>query len=212
MKTILGIGGSVIKTAYDEIRELARRKHIDVLVVNGGALFHDFQRSTEKMDSPSYSLDDLLANYNLDEPASKLVWHWLRGGSFPPDGSLLKICSDNEIDVLLFTAPGADFFHLFGNAKDWESLGRTMFYDYKLLCNHMRTTFHYINMGSAVILPEVFIKAVAQVKPEKFTTTVVDFLPNQYRPLTRVAKYGSYVCSDHKQFLSRWLELGKAPS
>jgi len=55
-------------------------------------------------------------------------------------------------------------------------------------------------MGSAVIHPEVFIKAVAVSKPSKFKADVVDFL-DMYRPRTRVAKYGIYYQITHQEYL-----------
>jgi hypothetical protein len=54
-------------------------------------------------------------------------------------------------------------------------------------------------------MPEVFTKALAVVKPEEFKADVVDFLPNQYRPKTRVATYGKYFCMNHQEYLKKIL-------
>jgi hypothetical protein len=64
-------------------------------------------------------------------------------------------------------------------------------------------------MGSAVIHPEVFVKALAIAKPKEFQADVVDFLPDQYRPKTRVARYGKYHCMTHKEYLTHWLKKEK---
>ena len=81
MKIILAIGGAVIKTAYEEIKECARRKMFDVLIHNGGSLFHDFQRATEfdklPTNSNSYPLRLLLDYPELNKEASQLVWNYI---------------------------------------------------------------------------------------------------------------------------------------
>jgi hypothetical protein len=200
---IVAIGGNVIKTAWDEIKEVANRRLFDVLIHNGGSIFHDFQRATEDLPGHSYPLDDLIIDYECNRKASELVWHWINTG-FAPDASLTRICSRNGIEVLMFTALAADFWQLFNGS--WETLAMKTKKDFEALCNLMKQPFHYICMGSAVIHPEVFVKALAVAKPKQFQADVVDFLPNQYRPKTRVAKYGNYYCSSHQEYLVNWLE------
>jgi len=200
---IVAIGGNVIKTAWDEIKEVANQRLFDVLIHNGGSVFHDFQRATEDLPGHSYPLDDLLIDYECNRKASELVWHWIKTG-FAPDGSLTQICNRNGIEVLIFTALGVDFWQLFNG--HWETFAFKTKRDFGVLCNIMKEPFHYICMGSAVIHPEVFVKVLAVTKPKEFQADVVDFLPNQYRPKTRVAKYGKYHCMSHKEYLMNWLE------
>jgi hypothetical protein len=206
MQTILAIGGAVIKTAYDEIKEAAHRKLFDALIHNGGSVFHDFQLATEKLDGHSHPLTKLLEDYTINQQASRLVWAWVRGGE-APRGSLTYICEQADIPVYMFTVPGADFWHLFD--QHWELLGYGMKADFSCLCDLMRNgPFRFISMGSAVVHPEVFTKALAVAKPHKFTAEVVDFLPDQYRPKTRVACFGEYHYMTHKKFLEHWLLEG----
>jgi len=209
MKTILAIGGAVIKTAYDEIKECARRKKFEVLIHNGGSLFHDFQRATEEeklpTDSNSYPLKVLLSHPELNKEASQLVWNYIYSG-ISPVNSLTKICQKEKIEVLMFTGLGCDFWQIFKCATHWKKLGEISYLYFEKLCEIMSEPFHYVCMGSAVIHPEVFTKALSVAKPKEFRTTVVDFLPNQYRPKTRVAKYGEYLCMTHKEFLNLWLK------
>lgn len=201
---IVGIGGAVIKTAWEEIKEVSRRGWIDVLIHNGGSLFHDFQRATDSSlgDEHSYPLSQLMSDYSANEPASKIVWSWLKGEVKAPEGSLTRICEDRKMDVLMFTIPGADFWHLFD--RGWELLGSRMSEDFFVLCNRMQNPVHFVCMGSAVIMPEVFTKALAEVRPKEFKADVVDFL-DMYRPKTRVAKYGEYYKMEHKEFLTKIL-------
>lgn len=204
MTRILAIGGAVIKTAYDEIKEVAQRGLFDILIHNGGSLFHDFQVATETLPSHSYSLNDLLVDYEPNRKASELVWLWLNTG-MSPVGTLTTVCNRKGIDVMLFTVLGADFWQLFDH--HWETIAYKTKADFGNLCNLMEEPFHYICMGSAVVHPEVFTKALAVSHQKEFKTTVVDFL-DMYRPRTRIAKYGSYCRTTHKEFLNLWIDKG----
>lgn len=206
---ILAIGGAVIKTAYDEIKEVAQRGLFDILIHNGGSLFHDFQQATET-PGHSYPLVDLLVDYEPNRKASELVWHWLKTG-FAPAGTLTYISQLKGIDVMLFTVLGADFWQLFDS--HWELIAYKSKIDFGILCGLMESEFHYVCMGSAVVHPEVFAKALAVAKPKKFRGDVIDF-KMMYRPKTRIvqlAKSGRYWNMDHKTFLENWIrcdELG----
>ena len=111
-KSIFAIGGSTIKTAYDEIKVIAKDGKIDVLMHNGASIFHDFQRATEHLGSHSHSLDKLLEDYHPNRAASELVWKWIGDSIAPPD-SLTDIVQRQEKPVLMFTILGADFWQLF---------------------------------------------------------------------------------------------------
>ncbi len=202
-RTIVAIGGAVIKTAYDEIKECARRKLFDALIHNGGSIFHDFQRTTEKLEGHSHSLDTLMEDPGLNKNASQLVWDWILTNTSPVD-SLTDICDKNDMDVLLFTGLGCDFWQTFKESTHWERMARLAKMDFDRLCFLMEEPFRFICMGSAVIHPEVFTKALAIAKPKEFTADVVDFL-DMYRPRTRVAKFGKYYRMNHKDFLTEWL-------
>jgi hypothetical protein len=200
---IIGIGGAVIKTAWAEIKEIARRGEIDVLIHNGGSLFHDFQRATDETlretNAHSYPLYNLLEDYNIDKEASLLVWLWVKIKRGAPEGSLTKIMEDQGKKVLMFTTPGADFWHLFDD--NWSVMAHQMLRDFNYLCDVMKKgQFHFICMGSAVIMPEVFTKALAFAKPKEFRADAVDFL-DMYRPRTRVAIHGQDYRMTHKEYL-----------
>ena len=202
---ILAIGGTVTKTAYDEIKEVTQRGLFDILIHNGGSVFHDFQRATETLPSHSYPLSDLLLDYEPNRKASELVWHWIKTG-FAPAGILTTICNNSIYNVMLFTALGADFWQLFDS--HWELIAYKSKIDFDILCGLMKSPFHYICMGSAVVHPEVFVKALAVAKPKEFRGDVVDF-KMMYRPKTRIvqlAKSGRYWNMEHKTFLINWLK------
>jgi hypothetical protein len=197
----------VIKTAWEEIKEVARRGWIDVLIHNGGSLFHDFQRITDPGlgTEHSYPLSRLMKDYSVNERASRLVWAWVRKEAEAPEGSLTRIMEDGGKRVFMFTIPGADFWHLFD--RDWTALGFNMSEDFFLLCNRMREPFHFVCMGSAVIMPEIFMKALADAGSKDFRADVVDFL-DMYRPRTRVSTFGHYYQMEHRIYLQKVLNEG----
>lgn len=206
-KKILAIGGAVIKTARDELRKVIEQNQVEMLIHNGGSIFHDFQLTMDDCGGKtSYPLDDLLEDYQCNQPASREVLKWIAG--YPaPEGSITHLCESKGISVLLFTGLACDFWQMFGNQNDWETLATNAYFSFKFLSGRFKSPFHYICMGSAVIHPEVFIKALAKNKPEIFKADVVDFL-DMYRPRTRISKYGHYYKMTHKEFLSMWLEIG----
>lgn len=205
-KAIISIGGAVIKTAKSELYELIERNKVEMLIHNGGSIFHDFQTSIDygmiNKENKSYSLNEIVENLEYNREASELVWNWIEGHPAPID-SVTKLCEEKKIPVLLFTGMACDFWQLF--RKDWSLYARKAKNDFDILCARMIKPFHYICMGSAVIHPEVFVKALSITHPKKFKADVVDFL-DMYRPRTRVAKYGKYYKMTHKEFIKKCLK------
>jgi hypothetical protein len=204
---IFAIGGAVIKTAREELIELISRGHVEMLIHNGGSIFHDFQLATEDLRGKhSYPLTQLLADYSCNAAASEEVWDWLTLGQSAPRRSITALCESLNIPVLMFTAPGADFWHL--QRSDWTLLARAARDDFDKLAARFQHPFHYVCMGSAVIHPEIFIKALAVAKPTEFRADVVDFL-DMYRPRTRVAVFGNYFQMNHKNYLQNLIKEGE---
>jgi hypothetical protein len=199
MKKILAIGGAVIKTAKEELRQYIQKDNIEMLIHNGGSIFHDFQQETEELESHSHSINKLLDNIELNRSASIKVWSWLKNGS-APENTITKLCQNKAIPVLMFTGMACDFWQLFND--NWDLIGKRAKQDFSKLIIRFKNEFHYICMGSAVIHPEVFIKVLALSKPSSFKADVVDFRI-MYRPETRVAKYGTYYNTTHKDFLKQ---------
>lgn len=195
MKKIISIGGSVIKTGVGE--DLKREiKKLEILIYNGGALFHDFQLALEGYTS--VPIEELNGSLERIKDSSLYLWEWLRGKEEPPKNSLAKCCKDNQVPTLLFTGLGCDYWQMFDD--DWGLMGERSKKDFDLLKKRFNEkSFHYINMGSAVIHPEVFLKAIQGIKHE-FRADVVDFL-DMYRPRTRVAVYGKYHQMDFKKYM-----------
>jgi hypothetical protein len=108
--------------------------------------------------------------------------------------SLLCAAYEMKIPVTAHVAIGADIAH-FHPGTDGAALGATTHTDFRLLSEIVRRMDGggvYLNIGSAVVLPEVFLKAVTLVRNlgyplGDFTTANFDFIQS-YRPLTNVVR------------------------
>jgi hypothetical protein len=97
------------------------------------------------------------------------------------------------IPVTVHVAVGTDIIHLHPEASG-EAIGEGSHRDFRLfaaLLSRLRGGV-YLNLGSAVILPEVFLKALTLTRNlgypvRDFTTVNMDFIPH-YRPLTNVVR------------------------
>lgn len=225
MKKILAIGGAVIKTARDELKQVVEMGEVEALIHNGASLFHDFQlampEEREKLGNRhSYPLDELIDDHEKIKKFSiELVDRWFAGpeewdSEEPgwPEGSITDTMHKMDKYIALFVAPYTDFWWTHAMEERIEidvAFCEEMSDYFDTLVRYMREeSFHYICMCSAVIHPEVFIKALAVAKPKhEFRADVVDFR-EMYRPRSRVAKYGKYYRLPVKEFLREWIEKG----
>jgi len=110
------------------------------------------------------------------------------------DYSLLVGAYKTSTPVTVHVAVGTDTPHTHPHA-DAAAIGETTHRDFRLLCSLVRGLDDggvYINMGSAVVMPEVFLKAVSVVRNlghslAGFTTVNFDFLQH-YRPRMNVVE------------------------
>ena len=58
MKKILAIGGAVIKTGKTELIEVIKSGQIEMLIHNGGSIFHNFQQEMDDLSDHSYPLNE----------------------------------------------------------------------------------------------------------------------------------------------------------
>jgi hypothetical protein len=211
MKKILAIGGAVIKTARDDLAKVIQQEKVEMLIHNGGSIFHDFQLAVDPPphDMHSYPMEQLMdSQRNLSITNNRIRQWFYSFGENTPDKSITRLCNDLNIPVLMFTGLACDWWQF--SIADWSRIAvqTKVFFNY-LVDRFKRDRFHYICMGSAVIHPEVFIKAVALAKIHRertwFTADVVDF-KRMYRPETRVAQYGKYYRMTHERFLQEWVK------
>jgi len=111
-----------------------------------------------------------------------------------PEASLLLNAYRARVPVTVHVAIGTDTPHTHP-AADGAAIGSATHRDFRLFCA-LVTGLHqggiYLNVGSAVLLPEVFLKAVSAVRNlghplAEFTTVNFDFLQH-YRPRVNVVE------------------------
>jgi len=211
---IAGLGGHVIKTGLAPVLiDLMRRGYLTTLAMNGSAMIHDFEIAL--VGATSEDVDATLGSgsFGMAEETGRIINDAITAGAKdrigmgeaigrqlhqmqPPhaEKSLLHAAYDARVPVTVHVALGTDIVHIHPSA-DGASIGQTSQQDFRLLCSLVRDLNDggvYLNLGSAVVLPEVFLKTVTVVRNLGFTlqdfyTANFDFI-QQYRPLTNVVR------------------------
>jgi len=218
-KSILwGLGGHVIKTGLGPIlADLMRRGFVSGIAMNGAALIHDFEialsgGTSEDVDASiadgkfgmatetGFYLNQIASTASFSgigygEAAGKfLVAQTRRLTPQNAAASVLHNAYQLEIPLTVHLAIGTDIPHMHP-AADGASLGAASHHDFRLFCSLVKDMHPggvYLNWGSAVLLPEVFLKAVSVVRNlgvplRPITTANFDFIQH-YRPLQNVVK------------------------
>ncbi len=211
---IVGLGGHVIKTGLAPVLiNLMQRGLVTAFVLNGSAMIHDFEIAL--VGATSEDVDARLGSgaFGMAEETGTLINDAIKAGATdnlgmgesvarhlhsmtPPhaDQSLLCASYGANVPVTVHVAIGTDITHMHRNA-DGASIGKTSLQDFRLLCSLVSQLTDggvYLNLGSAVLLPEVFLKTVTVVRNlgyelKDFTTANFDFIQH-YRPLTNVVR------------------------
>jgi hypothetical protein len=211
---IWGIGGHVIKTGLAPvIIDLMRRGFVTAIAANGSVMIHDAEiamvgSTSEDVDATlgegvfgGATETGKLLNGAAQEGASDGVGLGEATGralvALNPehaDQSLLCAAFNARVPFTAHVTIGGDICHFHPDA-DGAALGTTTHIDFRLLAELVRRMDGggvYLNIGSAVTLPEVFLKAVTLVRNlgnelTDITTANFDFIQS-YRPLTNVIK------------------------
>jgi hypothetical protein len=216
-KTILwGIGGHVIKVGLGPLLiDLMRRGFISGMAMNGAALIHDFEialvgNTSEDVEAglgagafgmaaeTGEYLNQIAklamrARLGYGEAAGQFLDNAVIDVPFA-DSSVLAAAYKLRIPVTVHLAIGTDIPHMHRTA-DGAALGSASHLDFRLFCTlvqQMHPGGIYLNWGSAVLLPEVFLKAVSVVRNlgvplRPITTANFDFIQH-YRPMQNVVK------------------------
>ena len=211
---IWGMGGHVIKTGLAPlIIDLMKRGYVSAIAANGSVLVHDAEIAM--IGSTSEDVDATLSEgvFGGADETGRLLNQAAREGAAeqiglgeavgrklvamkPPyqDYSLLCAAYQARVPFTTHLTIGGDIAH-FHPTADGASLGATTHTDFKLLAELVRRMDDggvYLNIGSAVVLPEVFLKCVTLVRNlghplSCITTANFDFIQS-YRPLTNVVR------------------------
>lgn len=213
---VWGLGGHVIKCGLGPLLvDLMDRGFVTAFALNGAAAIHDFEialagSTSEEVEKQLPEGDFGMAQETgawMNEAFDQGVRTGLGMGEslgafmtgrldrFPYSRlSLLYRAYSAHIPVTVHVAIGTDTIHNHPTA-DGSVLGQSSLHDFRLLTSIVRDLHDggvYLNCGSAVILPEVFLKIVSMVRNlgyplETFTTANLDFLQH-YRPAENVLK------------------------
>lgn len=211
---IWGIGGHVIKTGLAPlIIDLMRRGYVSAIAANGSVLVHDAEIAMN--GSTSEDVDATLSEgvFGGAEETGRLLNEAAQQGAKDQIGlgeavgqsliamkpkhqdySLLCAAYESKVPFTIHLTIGGDITH-FHPTADGASLGTTTHTDFRLLAELVRRMDGggvYLNIGSAVVLPEVFLKCVTLVRNlghpfSNITTANFDFIQS-YRPLTNVVR------------------------
>jgi len=208
---ILGMGAHVIKVGLNPILiDLMRRGIITAIALNGAGIIHDTEIAM--VGRTSEEVADVLGagafgaaketgevlNGAINDGAAQGIGIGLAVGStllannFPHnDQSLLAMAAQLGVPVTVHVAMGTDIIHIHPSANG-AAIGQTGHHDFRLFCRLVSELEGgvYLNVGSAVLLPEVFLKALTVVRNlghqvKRFTTANFDFI-RHYRPATNV--------------------------
>ena len=212
---ILGMGAHPTKVGLNPILvDLMRRGVVTAVAMNGAVVIHDFELAYQGHTSEEVEAEIDSGRFGMAEDTGRIlneaIEHgWQKGlglgeavgryitghvKQFPyRRSSLLAVGVQLGIPVTVHVAIGTDIIHMHPRANG-EALGASSLLDFRKLAavvSRMEGGV-YINLGSAVFLPEVFLKTVTLGRNlgralKRITTVNMDFLPH-YRPLTNVVK------------------------
>jgi rfaE bifunctional protein nucleotidyltransferase chain/domain len=211
---IMAMGAHVIKCGLNPVViELVRRGIVTGVALNGSGAIHDFEialigetsedvaaglrdgtfgmvRETGELMNRAINRVKTLAERGMGD---LLAEELISAGAPHLERSLLAACRRRKVPITVHVALGTDIIHMHPTA-DGAAIGQASHNDFRLLCAQLRglTGGVYLNVGSAVVLPEVFLKAftVAQnlgAELRDFVTVNMDMMAH-YRPGENVVR------------------------
>jgi hypothetical protein len=208
---LLGMGGHVIKVGLGPMLcDLLRDGYVGAVIANGSVTIHDTElalvgQTSEDVDvalqDGSFGMSGETARFILDAIASgrkrgigRALGDALLAVRAPnASSSVLATCAAQALPLCVTVAIGTDVVHGHPEA-DGAAIGEAALIDFRILCSIVADLLDggvYLNFGSAVLLPEVFLKAVSIARNLGYrgdcTTADFDFV-RQYRPQTNVVR------------------------
>src|SRR5688500_15868415 len=199
---VWGIGAHVIKTGVSPVLiDLMRRGYVSALAMNGAGIIHDFEVALA--GATSEDVDEALGpgRFGMAEETGRLlnqiiveasrdglgfgqaVGRHLSQAKAPyHNRSLTAAAHDLGVPVTVHVAIGTDIIHMHPQASG-AATGDVSLRDFRYFtsCVARLQRGVYINCGSAVVLPEVFLKAVALARNrgvdlDGLTTVIIDLM------------------------------------
>jgi len=210
---VWAMGAHCIKCGLGPIiSDLIRHDVISAVAVTGAVMIHDFEMAYsgktsedvgERLQTGEFGMARETAEF-LNEAAVKasrageglgrtvgkmILEARLRFASH----SVLATCAQTETPATVHIAVGTDIIHMHPSA-DGAAIGKASHYDFRVFTTLVSELSGgvYFNIGSAVLMPEVFLKAFAIAQntgkgPTDFITVNIDFIQH-YRPTQNVLR------------------------
>jgi len=206
-QVIVMMGGHVIKCGLSLlIIDLMRKKAITHIAMNGAASIHDFEIAFQGATSEDVQKGLKDGSFGMVEETGKYMneaineaYNETNGQGFAlgrkivdsnyknKEFSILAFGYENKIPISVHVAIGTDIIHQHPSCNG-AATGETTYRDFKLLTESVSKLEGgvILNFGSAVVLPEVFLKALTIARNlgnnvKKFTAVNFDMY-SQYRP------------------------------
>jgi hypothetical protein len=208
---VWGLGAHVIKTGLGPVLvDLMERGFVSAIATNGAAIIHDFEIAL--VGATSEDVDEALGpgRFGMADETGRLLNEAISRGVGAGKGlgqavagflhdrnpqfaraSILTAAARLQIPVTVHVAIGTDIIHMHPAASG-AAFGEGSLRDFRYFVSNVARLERgvYLNCGSAVVLPEVFLKAVAIARNRgislaQLTTVNLDFI-RMYRPQTNV--------------------------
>ncbi|HYC51553.1 MAG TPA: hypothetical protein VEB19_10635 [Gemmatimonadaceae bacterium] len=212
---IVMLGGHIVKTGLAPLLvSLMERKVITHIAMNGSAAIHDFEISRFGGTSEDVAAGLKDGTFGMSEETGRemnaafiagmdaqlgmgaaLQARLQQSTLAEPELSVLLAAAKHDIPVTVHAAIGAEIIHQHP-AANGAAIGDTSHRDFRILAQSIVSLDDggvVLNLGSAVIMPEVFLKALTIArnlgsgKPQNFTTCDLD-MTRHYRPRMNVVQ------------------------
>jgi hypothetical protein len=208
---IIGMGGHVIKCGLAPlIIELMKAGYVSAIAVNGSVMIHDYEIAFFGQTSEDVSRALADGSFGMAFETVNGLNKCITEGSKQDLGmgeavgkaillraphaelSVLAKAYEFEIPVTVHVAIGTDIIHQ-APCADGKAIGDCSLRDFRIFCAQVARLDEggvYLNLGSAVILPEVFLKALTVARNitgrvKNFRTAVFD-MNQHYRARVNV--------------------------
>src|SRR6187431_921653 len=208
---IWGLGAHVLKTGLSPVLvDLMERGYVSAIATNGAGVIHDFEIALSGGTSEDVDATLGPGTFGMAEETGTQLNRAINEGvaaglglgqavgkyldAMRPAFAQISVAAAAwrlQIPVTVHVAIGTDIIHMHPQASG-AAIGEASLRDFRYFVSSVSRLEKgvYLNCGSAVVLPEVFLKAVAVARNEGrsldgLTTVNLDFL-RHYRPLTNV--------------------------
>ncbi len=211
---LLGMGAHVIKVGLSPVViDLVTRGVVTAVALNGACAVHDFELATAGFTSEDVEAQLAEGVFGMAEETGRVLNEAVIAGARDGVGfgravgerllamqpphlahSLLAACARLDVPCTVHVAVGTDIVHMHPSC-DGAAIGAATHRDFRLLAAIVADLGDggvYLNIGSAVLLPEVFLKALTLsrnlgYRVQDFVTANLDFVQH-YRPTQNVVR------------------------